>query len=88
MTRKQKFVAICSNASCKYSYDYTFDDKIRHPSGCPRCGAGILRSCPHCKETLFGEKGQTLCTECKKPIKPDTAAPPAPKTRRGKAQDG
>ena len=60
MTRKQKFVAICSNASCKYSYDYTFDDKIRHPSGCPRCGQESFVPCPHCKETLLVKRTNPL----------------------------
>ncbi len=82
---KKKCVAVCSRQGCKYSYTYTFDDRIIHDRTCPRCGAGILRSCPHCKKTLMGEKGQTLCTQCTKSLKPEP--PHNRKTKPGKAQD-
>lgn len=81
----KKCVAVCARQGCKFSYTYTFDDKIIHDRTCPRCGAEVLRSCPHCKKILMSEKGQTLCTQCAKTLK--QVPPLDQKTSRGKRQD-
>lgn len=87
MRREQKFVAVCPNASCKYSYDYTFDDKIIHDPGCQKCGAEMLRFCPHCKETLRGEKGLIYCKICKKPVKQGKEQTHAPRTKKASRKE-
>lgn len=87
MTKKQKFVAVCSNASCKYSYDYYFDDKIIHEPGCQQCGSEVLRFCPHCKKLLSGVKGLTHCRACKKPVKQDKESTPASRIKKASRKE-
>ena len=57
--------AICSNGSCKFVISFG-PKTLPPPPVCMKCGAPLLKACPHCQKPIAQEPCATgeKCAEC------------------------